>query len=411
MNTSNKKTWRILFPLLFILLIASGCEKLDKLLNEEENDNGKDNQSEGKVEWYTALGSEMNSPAIGNQGNIYATYVKWIDNDTYTFLGKINPEGEILWEYEIGWSFSGSPRPMITPDGTVYVVWGKIHALDPSGNVKWTYKDPDGNNLAAGAVDANSNLYVRHNQPGSYTRQILSFNSEGNLRWAKDVDWGATYLTIGQHGYLYFEYKNWDENIMFTKASTASGSEQWNVQIDAYNNQGGVAIGNDGTIYFPDTKNDQLIAFDHTNGSIKWIYDCEGETPGIPSIGKNGNIYFSARDLNAVSSDGTLLWEYDIINSYTPEVAIDNNGVIYVNSIVGDKIVAVNDDGTLNWENESVKVGYHHSPAISSSGMIYIATGLNDEDKNGIVAIKGSSGLATSCWPRAFKDNRNSGCY
>ena len=88
------------------------------------------------------------------------------DNETYAYLNKVSPQGDLIWEYEIGWSFSGSPHPFIGSNGNVYVTWGKLHAVKPDGTVDWTWEDPEGHLLAGGLVDNNGNVYVHQNEAG-----------------------------------------------------------------------------------------------------------------------------------------------------------------------------------------------------------------------------------------------------
>ncbi len=91
-------------------------------------------------------------------------------------------------------------------------------------------------------VDNNGNVYVHHNEPGSYERKIFSLNDEGHLRWDIPVNWGAKALTIGKNDALYFQYKDWDFNKKIAKVSLANGNPNWEVTTNANSNQGGMAI-------------------------------------------------------------------------------------------------------------------------------------------------------------------------
>jgi len=64
----------------------------------------------------------------------------------------------------------------------------------------------------------------------------------------------------------------------------------------------------------------------------------------------------------------------DIVNGHAPELSIDQNGTVYAGHWRDEKFVAVDSNGELRWETDTINAGYHHSPAISPDGTIYVST-------------------------------------
>jgi hypothetical protein len=102
--------------------------------------------------------------------------------------------------------------------------------------------------------------------------------------------------------------------------------------------------------------------------------------------------------------NGTTLWS----SGDSPAAhgnAIASNGVIYYGgAYIGPSwapLIATNDDGSIRWR--AVVPCGSGSPAIADDGTVVIAGGTT------VTAVRGSAGLASSDWPRAWNGNANSG--
>jgi len=90
--------------------------------------------------------------------------------------------------------------------------------------------------------------------------------------------------------------------------STASnpGIEKWRFKCNWV--EGGIVIGDDGTLYFGDT-HDYFFAL-NPDGTLKWKYE-GGRITSSPAIAEDGTIYVGSwdRKLYAFYPDGTLKWK------------------------------------------------------------------------------------------------------
>ena len=133
-----------------------------------------------------------------------------------------------------------------------------------------------------------------------------------------------------------------------------------------------------GTIYFGTKNNEdsEFYALDLDTKAVKWKADIAGDIYVSPTIGDNGNIYFSSEtDLfYAYKPSGELAWQYDL-------------------------------KANVTWS----------SPAIDSQGIAYIGTlseaDLSSNNATGkIIAINtDSNGVMANTWAKIHRDNQNSG--
>lgn len=209
---------------------------------------------------------------------------------------------------------------------------------------------------------------------------------------------------------LQYAYQPSGRNWTIFAYNPSNGAVLWNVDLGGYDvNIDGLAIGADGTIYVPSYSSGGRIFAISSNGTIVWEYDGI-PNPGIPSIGSDGKIYvvgssgYVDGDLYALTSSGALKWHKGN-TAGGRNVAITANGTIYGSLVFAPNtnFTAVNSNGSAKWTlNIPANSG---SPAIASDGTIYVTT----YDPVGVTAIYGSSPLALSSWPRARHDNGNTG--
>jgi len=149
--------------------------------------------------------------------------------------------------------------------------------------------------------------------------------------------------------------------------------EVWKFRCDRL--EGGLVIGEDGTLYFGD-HDDYLYAV-NPDGTEKWRYKTGMWIWSAPAIDEDGTIYVTSYDdyLHAVNPDGTEKWKFDAGASITTSPAIADDGTIYLGTMTsGQRIYAVNPDGTEKWHYNT---GYliTSDPAIGDDGTIYIGSG------------------------------------
>lgn len=131
-------------------------------------------------------------------------------------------------------------------------------------------------------------------------------------------------------------------------------------------------------------KTGQIIAFDLSNGNIKWKVDGEGPAYGSPVLmtisGSNQVVFQSMTKLISLNpADGKLLWEYAtpsgsgmVINSTSP--VIDGNKVYFTGLNNGVNAIEIKKEGnafavTNLWSNTEFSTGYN-TPLLKD-GFLY----------------------------------------
>ena len=132
------------------------------------------------------------------------------------------------------------------------------------------------------------------------------------------------------------------------------------------------------------------------NNSTKWNYtleDAQSKITQTPSIGPDGTIYVpiynssnNRGNLYALTSDGTLKWNYTINDGTESTIvgspAICQDGTIYLlgqfsnNQRYFGTLLALNPDGTLKWNytiDDGTSISMYGSPAIGVDGTIYFS--------------------------------------
>jgi len=145
------------------------------------------------------------TPSIGSDGTIYVI-VKCAEraDECKDYMYAINPGGSMYWEQPQRISGYGSSIPLIGPDDTLYVsyvhygFWGPQHyltAFDAQGNPKWTLDGEGGPRV----VDAEGTIYT------VLQGRVRALDPGGNEKWTwytPNGDWVSP-LSLGQDGTLY----------------------------------------------------------------------------------------------------------------------------------------------------------------------------------------------------------------
>jgi len=114
---------------------------------------------DGTIQWsFVPPGAVIQSaPAIATDGTIYVG-TRGSTHGVGAALYALDPNGNVLWSYATGTEFDGSPA--IGLDGVIYTVTGKsVIAVNPDGTLLWDY--PTGRQMfSSPAIGVDGSLYV-----------------------------------------------------------------------------------------------------------------------------------------------------------------------------------------------------------------------------------------------------------
>jgi outer membrane protein assembly factor BamB len=336
------------------------------------------------------------SPAIAPDGTIY---VGALDNG----LCAVKPNGGVKWRYATGGEIQSSPA--IAADGTVYVGSNDscLYAVNPDGTLKWKYVT-NGSIRSSPAIAFDGTVYFGAGRDGLY-----AMRPDGTVKWNYVIAGAGinTSPAIAADGTVYF---GTDASSVY--AVNPNGTERWRYVSYIGGAFASPAIGSDGAIYCGARagRNEGFLCSLSPDGTLRWSFIVDEEISSSPAIGFDGTIFFGTTSssgweyigrLHALNSDGTLKWSFDpgspVWNS-TP--AINSDGMIYVGS---DDLCTVYPDGTSKWLYDA-SGDVESSPTIGSDGTIYFTS-----DDGYLYALKGTSPLANSPWPKFHHDLQNTG--
>ncbi|MEJ0090199.1 MAG: PQQ-binding-like beta-propeller repeat protein [Limisphaerales bacterium] len=326
------------------------------------------------------------SPAIGTDGTIYQA----------TFDGKllaITPEGEIKWTFKMGHEIKSSPA--IADDGTIY--FGardrKFYAVTPEGKLKWTF--PTGAWIdTSPAIGADGTVYF-----GSWDKKFYALKPNGSLKWAfATSNIVVSSPSIGADGTIYFG--SHDKKLYALKPD---GTLSWTFLTD-----GPIisspAIAADGIIYFTSTDGNFYAL--KPDGTERWRLRTGGFTESSPVLDAQDDIYLGVNYAKySIDQDGKKILDYGSPNliNISPVAAAD--GLVYFTASWGD-LSAFDSQGHLAW---SAPIGTgvipDTSPVIDAGGVIYFGDGRN---LYSFVATNGAP-LAKSSWPMFRANPRHTG--
>lgn len=249
----------------------------------------------------------------------------------------------------------------VAPDGTIYqgTYAGRMVAITPEGQIKWTYKAGLEIWSSPGIADDGTVCF------GSRDRNFYALTPEGKLKWKFATGaWVDSSPAIAPDGTVYFG--SWDKNFY---ALTADGTLKWKFATSNLVTSS-PALASDGTIYFG--SHDRNFYALTPDGKVKWTFTTGGAVDGSPTIAADGTVYFGSADGNlyALHPDGSERWRLRT-GSYTgSSPALDSTGTLYLGA--NKEQIGVSRDGKLLWHHP-VDVPLDMSWAVAENGMIYVS--------------------------------------
>lgn len=145
-----------------------------------------------------------------------------------------------------------------------------------------------------------------------------------------------------------------------------SAHVRWTLTLTRLSGQPVIAA--DGTLYISST--DHGLYAVSSNGTLKWDYDTHSHVLGPPAIGADGTVYFGADDeyAYAVRSDGTLKWKFQAPDAVNSPAAIGSNGTVYLAAY--GLLFAFEETGQLKWSQQFW--GFGQGVVFTNSGDLIV---------------------------------------
>ncbi len=364
---------------------------------------------EGEIKWKLQLStSSLSAPALDDFGNIYVagTNKVW----------RIQPSGEIKWEYEPESENLRSDYTNITishNNQLIFMPWGlEIISIDSSGIWQWSFNPPSNEwvyplaiNKAKQLFFSESNmygggghLYCLNEQQGN---EIWNYNAVYELLFPPAIEENGNIITegiAGDNGKIFSTFNsgelNWKE--YFLPSSPASIGFENMIYI------GGVwAI----PYHLP------MVRSYNQAGLLNWEFYLTNENERVTSsivthpdgtlIFATSNFMYENGAVYAIDSEGNYIWKRQFNREIYSTPAVAKNGLICFGCDNGNFYV-LHPDGSERW-NINTESELATSPVINNNGMIYFTT-----ESGYLYAVYGKNGgLANSPWPMVQHDPKH----
>lgn len=315
--------------------------------------------------WATDTSTTYDTPIIGSDGTLY-----------FSRIGKITallPDGNTKWTKTLDASNSIAGPGVIAADGTVITAARDgVYALHPAdGTTNWKYAVTEGAPNTP-SIGPDGTIYA------AIGKVLYAINPDGTLMWSKDLNalYSATAdelraPVVGKNGFVYITTGG---SAMLIALKTADGSLAWKYNLGANLYPLSPAIAEDGTLYVP--VGTQIQAFTPA-GSKKWERGSSGTIRNSPVIAPGGTIYVAEAGtypkLNTYAPDGTYLKSfseyYASKNQPVSSPAIDAFGQIYV--VSQRYLYCLYPNLTIKWQYPIYGHNFPPSPVIGRDGTIY----------------------------------------
>ncbi|NPA38141.1 MAG: PQQ-binding-like beta-propeller repeat protein, partial [Chlorobi bacterium] len=217
---------------------------------------------------------------------------------------------------------------------------------------------------------------------GGTVDNIFAIDKDGNKKWSYKSGAGKIYgsMSLSENNDTLFGA---DGGGYVFALNANDGSVIWNNQVSTRTYYTGTTLAADGkTLYCGFyTGNNDIKALNTSDGSVKWEYDIINGVTGTPVIGADGTIYFADlyRRLYALKDTVTgvdVMWKVEdemskTSNPFSLDVTRD---IMYIGTQY-NHFYAINlTDGSVKWENTDVDGVYLNGAAVAPDGTVYITS-------------------------------------
>ena len=361
-------------------------------------------------------GAILTPPVVGQDGTVYLLRPHEFSEPKGLSLVAVGPTRQ--WEIRAAGSVCNSPA--VADDGTIVFGTGAglSWAVSPEGKRKWTYSFPansfsppidyGGGSTGPARSPACSQPAVAADGTSYWIGHgVYALAKDGLPRWASEQGEDFVFVSIAADGTVYALANGG------VFAIAPDGKERWKFTLPKSKYfAGGIAIGNDGTVYLTTLiDGDSALTVLTPHGDTRQRYQAGS---GIFVIGKtliaaDGTVYVTKNIMNqtyamALDSHGQAKWTGPQ-ESKTLNIASD--GTLYICDV--HDLVAIGRRGRILWraklpEDPNEPEAYSPTKAVTlgPGGKFYIGDFFGR-----LGTLDNSVRIATTGWPVRFHDARN----
>jgi hypothetical protein len=339
----------------------------------------------GRVNWRFRMDApySMVRPVIGPDGTIYVV-------DVFAHLYALAPDGALKWVANA----AGDKGVAVGADGTIYVASeSDVKAFNPDGSLKWTFvQNPRAFICLGVAVGPDGNIY----SVGVEGLGVFSLTPGGQLRWAVPEPYSRLIVDYAE---IVFGRNGSNQQLYFGANSHTRALRLDGTPVFTLGSNFQPAIGPDGSVH-------SALASYSPNGSLIWnfVSPYPYNTFSPADVGPTGIHYFMQNEIQlfALNSGGSVSWRVTLKNNMGGPVVDPFNSMLVMGSAntlnLAGSIQAVSAaNGKDLWTvtlpaedgfNQGVSTRGRFSPdGQAVYFMTYTATGDNNTSRSFVYAI------------------------
>ena len=265
---------------------------------------------DGTQKWLLDRNGAWYSPTVAPSGRIYVG-----SGSPENSLFAINPDtGAVIWTFPTAGAVT--TKPAVRSDGSAIYFGsddGYVYAVNSSGTQLWRFNT--GSAVRSSPALSNSGNYIYFGA-GSGTFYVLRADSGAFVRSTSPFPSNAFQSSpvVGPDGTIYVGNDNGRLYAFAFNSSTLTLTTPWSADPSAGSSaiQSSPAVSNDGSVVYVGSFDNNLYAFNTSNGSEKWRFTAGNDIQGPIAVDANDHIYFGSNDnrVYALYYDGTEKWRF-----------------------------------------------------------------------------------------------------
>lgn len=346
-----------------------------------------------RVRWRVPMYYPWSCPAVSTNGQIYlVTY----NRERFS----ISPGGAVDWHGSTAAGGGFSPAVLLEDRGLLVAGWGFDILSLASGGMTSAFSSAV-NITSAPSYDSDTDRVFTADDVG----MVRCHSSAGSLVWAKSIS--------SQRFVVPLAYAPSTRTLCLITGEgdlagldPDSGSVRWRKSGGATPYSFTLSVDPSGNLLIPSGTN--LLAIESHSGTELWRYTDTNWMTSEVIIGSQGVLYVgTSAGMVALDPAGRPIWSTPLVGGASATPALANDGTLYVGHA---QFVSALDSSTGQKLWDYLAPDYvRNGIAIAPDGSVLVVATSGSVSGDALIALKGSSPLASTPWPKTRGNMANTG--